>query len=206
MASTLETDNIHATRFQLFRSLVSSQTFTDSSDSAWRFNDFGGKSPSTAHAGGSGPAIVFLHGVGGTANMYFHQMLTLSGKGYRCIAAHLPPCPTQRACVTGLDELLSSRVQTAQVHLFGEGLGGFLALLYARRYPRRAASLVLCNGFGSTSHFNFRQHFASCALGWAAGAASPLGSAAFGLLPEFVLRGALLERMPTGMLPKVAAA
>jgi len=192
MAATLEADNIHATRFQLFRSLISSQTFTDSSDLAWRFNDFGGKSASTAHAGG-GPAVVFLHGVGGSANMYFHQMLTLSGKGYRCIAVHLPPCPTQRACVTGLDELLSSRVQPrAQVHLFGEGLGGFLCLLYSRRYPRRVASLVLCNCFASTSHFDFRQHFVSAALGWASGAAGPLGSAAFGVLPEFVLRGALL--------------
>ena len=28
--------------------------------------------------------------------------------------------------------------------------------------------------------------------GWASGAAGPLGSAAFGVLPEFVLRGALL--------------
>ena len=54
------------------------------------------------------------------------------------------------------------------MHLYGDGLGAFLALLFAQRHPRRVASLVLCNGFCSTAAYNFGERLLGGA--WLGGA------------------------------------
>ncbi|XP_067827764.1 maspardin isoform X2 [Heptranchias perlo] len=72
--------------------------------------------------------VIFLPPVSGTADVFFQQILALTGWGYRVIS----------------------------VHIFGASLGGFLAQKfaeYAHKSPR-VHSLILCNSFSDTSIFN----------------------------------------------------
>ncbi|XP_069378580.1 maspardin isoform X2 [Paralichthys olivaceus] len=72
--------------------------------------------------------IIFLPPVSGTAEVFFQQLLALTGWGYRVIS----------------------------VHLFGASLGGFLAQKFAECTHKspRVHSLILCNSFSDTSIFN----------------------------------------------------
>uniref|UniRef100_A0A8C9ILJ5 SPG21 abhydrolase domain containing, maspardin n=1 Tax=Piliocolobus tephrosceles TaxID=591936 RepID=A0A8C9ILJ5_9PRIM len=72
--------------------------------------------------------LIFLPPVSGTADVFFRQILALTGWGYRVIA----------------------------VHLFGASLGGFLAQKFAEYTHKspRVHSLILCNSFSDTSIFN----------------------------------------------------
>uniref|UniRef100_A0A670JBA9 SPG21 abhydrolase domain containing, maspardin n=1 Tax=Podarcis muralis TaxID=64176 RepID=A0A670JBA9_PODMU len=72
--------------------------------------------------------LIFLPPVSGTADVFFQQILALSGWGYRVIA----------------------------VHVFGASLGGFLAQKFAEYTHKspRVQSLILCNAFSDTSIFN----------------------------------------------------
>uniref|UniRef100_A0A8C4W6Z2 SPG21 abhydrolase domain containing, maspardin n=1 Tax=Gopherus evgoodei TaxID=1825980 RepID=A0A8C4W6Z2_9SAUR len=72
--------------------------------------------------------LIFLPPVSGTADVFFQQILALTGWGYRVIA----------------------------VHLFGASLGGFLAQKFAEYTHKspRVQSLILCNSFSDTSIFN----------------------------------------------------
>ncbi|XP_062247367.1 maspardin isoform X3 [Platichthys flesus] len=72
--------------------------------------------------------IIFLPPVSGTAEVFFQQLLALTGWGYRVIS----------------------------VHLFGASLGGFLAQKFTECTHKspRVHSLILCNSFSDTSIFN----------------------------------------------------
>ena len=195
MSGEGEGPSVHRERFQQYRALVAAQRCTLSHDDEWIFCDYvaRGVQPRRAHP------LVMLHGAAGTANGFFHQVLSLGGKGWRVIAAQWPDYETHIDWIAGFAAFLDGRANASRVHLFGEGLGGFLALLFARRYPRRVASLVLCNAFNSTSAHDFG--LLERAIGdWLAPPLRMLGPHAYGLLPEFALRGALLETLPQGMM------
>ena len=98
---------------------------------------------------GSGPAIVFLHGLGMTA----HTWDAVADR-FTVIAVDLPghgdsPCPdgsdafTRDAALTDLDEVLAS-VEGRAV-LIGHSLGGYLALAHAATRPEAARGIVVLN-------------------------------------------------------------
>uniref|UniRef100_A0A7S1TMN2 Maspardin n=1 Tax=Erythrolobus australicus TaxID=1077150 RepID=A0A7S1TMN2_9RHOD len=93
--------------------------------------------------------LVCLHGLAGAADAFFHQILSLAPRGYRVILVELPPEST----VSGVCEALTQFFDTlllATVHLYGVGLGGFIALNFAAARPDRVASLALTHAFLST--------------------------------------------------------
>lgn len=96
--------------------------------------------------------VIFLHGTSGTAAAFFYQVKMLSAKGYRAISAQYPAYGTPEEWSKGFDHFLDL-LKCRSAHIFGAGLGGYLAQHFASRYPHRIRSLVLCNAFSNTRPF-----------------------------------------------------
>jgi pimeloyl-ACP methyl ester carboxylesterase len=98
---------------------------------------------------GAGPAVVFLHGIGGDAQSWLPELEALAG-GYRAIAWDMPgyggapalPRMTFPALSQALESLLDS-LDIERAHLVGHSIGGMVAQEFAATYPGRVASLVL---------------------------------------------------------------
>lgn len=101
---------------------------------------------------GDANPLIFLHGTSGTAAAFFYQVQALSGKGYRVLSVQYPAYNTPEEWSKGFDSFLD-QVRCKSAHIFGAGLGGFLAQHFATRYPHRVRSMVLCNAFASTHPF-----------------------------------------------------
>lgn len=96
--------------------------------------------------------IVFLHGTSGTAAAFFYQVDGLGSKGYRVLSVQYPPYSNVEDWCKGFDSFLDV-VKCRSVHIFGAGLGGFLAQHYAVRRANRVRSMLLCNAFTTTTAF-----------------------------------------------------
>lgn len=109
----------------------------------WRYYDYGPKEV---------PPLVCLSGMAGTVDVFYKQILFLSMKGYRVIAADAPPVWSHQEWVNSFERFLDS-MDIYHVHLYGTSLGGFLAQLFTQYRPRRVKSLVLSNTFLETRPF-----------------------------------------------------
>lgn len=98
---------------------------------------------------GKGPAVIFLHGIGGDGASWLPELEALSGR-CRAVAWDMPgyggspalPEMTFPALAAALDDLLG-KLGVARVHLVGHSIGGMVALEFAARFPERVAGLVL---------------------------------------------------------------
>jgi pimeloyl-ACP methyl ester carboxylesterase len=102
---------------------------------------------------GTGPAILAMHGLGGTKGSFLHTMSALADRDrFRVIAVDLPGFgdsdkPLRAAydaryfAETAID--LLDALGLEQAHLIGNSLGGRVALEMALRYPDRVGRLVL---------------------------------------------------------------
>jgi 3-oxoadipate enol-lactonase len=112
--------------------------------------------PSCIAVGANGPAILFLHGIGGDAEC-FRPQLAHFGRAFRAIAwnmpgyggTHLLPQMNFPALADAVAALLDSS-GIARVHLVGHSLGGMIAQEFAVRHPGSLASLTLS---GTTAAF-----------------------------------------------------
>jgi pimeloyl-ACP methyl ester carboxylesterase len=102
---------------------------------------------------GSGPAIVFLHGLGMSAHTWDAVASHLSDR-FAVVAVDLPghgnsPCPedpaafTRDAALDDLDDVLSTLDGPAV--LVGHSLGGYLALAHAATRPDATRGVVVLN-------------------------------------------------------------
>ena len=102
-------------------------------------------------AGGEGPVLVFLHGLGGSSNTW-RQVMELLGGAARVIAPDLLGSGGSDAPASGdyspaghatwlRDLLRALDVDSATV--VGHSFGGGVALQYAHQYPERVERLVL---------------------------------------------------------------
>ncbi|KAH3768044.1 spastic paraplegia 21 [Pelomyxa schiedti] len=124
--------------------------------------------------------LVCLAPLGGTADLFFRQILRLSARGIRVIAVQAPYYSTHRDWADGLDYVLD-KIAVPRCHLFGVGLGGFLAQIFWEYHPMKVASMVLCNTFTSNAIF------ASSA------------SKTYSFMPDFLLKRIVLSKMPDGV-------
>ncbi len=98
---------------------------------------------------GAGPAVVFLHGIGGDGTSWLPELEALSGR-YRAIAWDMPgygasPALTQMTFPALADALkaLLDTLAVDRAHLVGHSIGGMVAQEFAATRPERVASLVL---------------------------------------------------------------
>lgn len=133
-----------------FRSTVPQKKLVVDNDSTkiWTFYDAG---PRTVRC----PLICFPP-VSGTADVFFKQLLALSGRGYRVLAVEYPVYWTIPEFCEGFRKFMD-HLNLDKVHLFGSSLGGFLAQKFAEYTHQcpRVESLILCNSFCDTSVFQY---------------------------------------------------
>ncbi len=98
-----------------------------------------------AEVGAGDEALVFLHGLGASADAWFLPMEALSGR-FRCLAPSYPPLGSWEALGAGILALLDGE-GIARAHFVGSSMGGVLAQFLASRAPERVRSLVLGNSF-----------------------------------------------------------
>ena len=98
---------------------------------------------------GAGDAIIFLHGIGGSAQSFTRQLSQLHE--YRRIAWNMPGYgasgvdfwpPTFESLSSSLAAFLHS-LSLTRVHLVGQSIGGMLALEHALRRTDQVATLTL---------------------------------------------------------------
>ena len=98
---------------------------------------------------GDGPAIVFVHGLGGTSNSF--QMLLGALGGFRCVRPDLPgsgrsPRPFQALTMELFVATICDVVQKVgggRTHLVGHSLGTLVCLILAAQRPEWVKSLTL---------------------------------------------------------------
>ena len=104
---------------------------------------------------GTGPVVVLLHGLGGSSVNWAFNLAALSAK-FRVIA------PDQIGFGRSDKPLISYRVQTyvdfldkfleglnvERASLVGNSMGGWIAALYALKYPKRVERIVLADAAG----------------------------------------------------------
>ena len=119
---------------------------------------------------GEGPAIICLHGIGGSAESFRHQLDGL--RGHRVIAWNMPGYGKSTArplTFAGLSEALAEFIDALDLtcaHLLGHSIGGMIAIDHALRRPDQVQSLAL---IGTTSSFggrddSFKQAFLKARL------------------------------------------
>jgi pimeloyl-ACP methyl ester carboxylesterase len=105
---------------------------------------------------GSGPAILFLHGWGGTSATW--RKVTSKLSGFRCVTLDFPgfgdsPLPSRPWSVTDYADftadLISSRINGPAI-VVGRSFGGRVAIRLATKYPNLVSKLVLIASAGVT--------------------------------------------------------
>lgn len=102
-----------------------------------------------AHAG-SGPVVVFLHGVGGNRHNWDGQLASL-GARYTCVAwdargygdSDNPDRPLMFNDFADDLGVLLDTIGAERAHIVGLSMGGFIAQDFYARYPQRVATLTL---------------------------------------------------------------
>jgi len=145
----------------------------------WKYYDYGPKDVNP---------LVCIPGAGGSAEVFFKQLISLCPRGIRIIAVQPAAYDTHQGWCKGLDKFLD-KLSVSKVHLFGTALGGYLAQCFAQYRPARVESIILNNTFSDTQYFH---DHSPCA-------------AMFTLMPEFMLKRILLENFPVQKLePEIA--
>lgn len=98
---------------------------------------------------GSGPAVVFLHGIGGNRHAFDDQLARMQDR-FRCIAWDMPGYggskPLARMSFDTLSDALLElldHLDLPRAHLVGHSMGGMVAQTFAVRHGGRLAKLVL---------------------------------------------------------------
>lgn len=126
--------------------------------------------------------LLCLHPVIGSAESFFHQVLSLAERGYRVIAPQLAVYWSAPEFCDGLHIFLDM-LNIRRVHIYGGGIGGYLALQYAARRPDRVASVALTHAFMSTTCVHHKIVYSPSVLRW---------------LPEFLVRNSIRSLFPKG--------
>lgn len=99
-------------------------------------------------AGDEGPKLLMLPGTLGRANIFWQQFEALSGRA-RLLALSYPANHDLDVWVDDLVRLLD-RYEINRTTVMGSSLGGYLAQLFASKYPDRVNVLIAANTLSST--------------------------------------------------------
>uniref|UniRef100_A0A8C9GRF1 Maspardin n=1 Tax=Piliocolobus tephrosceles TaxID=591936 RepID=A0A8C9GRF1_9PRIM len=96
--------------------------------------------------------VIFLHGLCGTAGCYFYQLDALANLGFRVISLQYPCYNYIQDWIKNVCNILEY-LNIKKAHFFAADLGGYLIQLYAKIYPSKIESLILCNSYRRTDEF-----------------------------------------------------
>src|SRR3954447_26891822 len=104
---------------------------------------------------GSGPPVIFIHGLGGCWQNWLEQLPELSAD-HRAIAFDLPgfgesPMPEEEISIAGSAQLvvgLMDELGIDRAPIVGNSMGGFIGAEMAVEAPERVARLVLVSAAG----------------------------------------------------------
>ena len=105
---------------------------------------------------GSGPAILVLHGWGGSSSSWDKVQKILASKGYTVICPDLPgfgesDIPREAWDVSDYMDLVVKFVKSQELESFfvlGHSFGGRVAIKLAVRHPEKIKALILCGSAG----------------------------------------------------------
>lgn len=104
--------------------------------------------------GGDGPPVVLVHGLGGSAYVWWAQLVALRGEGYRAIAldqrgagrsSDAPGPYSVEGWAADVESLLDA-IGVESAALVGHSVGCMIAQHAALRLGERATALALCGG------------------------------------------------------------
>jgi pimeloyl-ACP methyl ester carboxylesterase len=105
---------------------------------------------------GQGPAVLVLHGWGGSSDSWLEVQKILASKGYRVICPDFPGfgksiSPKKPWGIDDYSRLIlnfSKRLGLEEFFLLGHSFGGRVAIRFAVQHPEKLKSLILCNSAG----------------------------------------------------------
>ncbi|MGE0599851.1 MAG: alpha/beta fold hydrolase [Dehalococcoidia bacterium] len=117
---------------------------------------------------GSGPALIFAHGLGGN-HMSWWQQVPVFNNQYTCVTfAHRGFAPSSEepggpGAFAFADDLaaLIDELQMPDVTLVAQSMGGWTCLAYALAHPERVRALVMCDTTGTLAHPDFQTIWAA---------------------------------------------
>lgn len=125
---------------------------------------------------GSGPPLVFAHGLGGNHMSWWQQLPAFEDR-YTCVAfAHRGFAPSsEEAGGPGADAFASDlaalidHLGFESVRLVAQSMGGWTCLAYTLAHPTRVSALVMCDTTGTLWHPEFEAIWAARPQGHEAG-------------------------------------
>lgn len=150
----------------------------------WRYLDYGPKE------GAETCPVVLMPGLESPITSFFQQFVSLCPKGFRLIVCEAEDITIDdhNVWAKSLHELLRA-LKIDKAHLVGFQIGGFLAQVYAARYPTAVDSLVLVNPVCDTQWYHDHSRL----------------KGVLKVMPAFVLKSYVLSPLPSTDLPAVVA-
>ncbi|DBA04799.1 TPA: hypothetical protein N0F65_004436 [Lagenidium giganteum] len=170
-------DSPFAASERAFLQQVPRQRITTYDGNTWEYYDSGKHSKKNHGL----PPLVCLPDTTGTARCFHLQMTELAAKGYRVIAVQHPVAWSHEEWIHSFDRFLNA-MNIQEIHVYGVGLGAYLAQRYSAMYPNRIVSMIMTQAFADTSSFAENAPYPKM----------------LSMLPEFYLKKYILERFPKG--------
>jgi pimeloyl-ACP methyl ester carboxylesterase len=148
-------------------------TYADGDDSTWTTIDWPsltreelilGRRVNVIDSGGSGPPLLFLHGLGGLWQNWLLNLPAFMGT-HRVIAPDLPgfggsEMPAGRISIQGLARVIDAlceRLSITDPVVIGNSMGGFIGAELALAFPTRVRRLVLISAAGISAENMWRE-------------------------------------------------
>lgn len=95
---------------------------------------------------GNGPrTLLFLHGMGGAADIWWQQIGALE-PDFRIISLTLPAVHSLKEATAGINQILEAE-KVGKLSLVGTSMGGYIAQYYLSQFPDRIERVVFGNTF-----------------------------------------------------------
>jgi pimeloyl-ACP methyl ester carboxylesterase len=117
------------------------------------------------HDAGAGEnVILFLHGMGGSGDIWFQQIEALQDR-FRCITVTYPPLPNLDRLRFGISGILEQE-RISRVNLVGSSMGGYLAQFLTAHDPSLVRKAVFGNTFPPNSAISQKALMGARYLPW----------------------------------------
>jgi pimeloyl-ACP methyl ester carboxylesterase len=160
------------------------RSYADADDRTWmdidwpslsRDIEIDGRMVHVVDTGGSGPPLLFLHGLGGVWQNWLLNIAAFKDT-HRCVTFDLPgfgesEVPREEISMTGYAKTANAVCEQLGVDcpvVLGNSMGGFVGAELALSFPTRVKKLVLVSAAGLSTEYVKREPVLATARAWAA--------------------------------------